>query len=370
MRVLHLGTGNLYGGIETFLVMLARLEKDGSALRNHFLLSHEGRLCAELRSVGATPEVIAGARLRHPWSVLRARRLSRAYARTVQPDVVVAHGPWAYVVFGAGLPDSTQLVFYQHGAATRDLLHRLASTRAPSGVIANSPYTASTTSQVFPEARVEICRYPVFAPKVRRPPPDVRAALGAGEDPVILQTSRLEAWKGQALLLEALGSLTDQRWRLWLAGGSARPAERRYRRELETLAERLRISDRVTFLGERDDIGDLLGAADLFCQPNVDREPYGITVVEAMSAGLPIVATDLGSTADPIGPEIGRRVAARPEALAPALRELLADRSLRDRLGAAARRRFETDFSAPAALEHLESVIRAFSRSRAHRTWS
>src|SRR5262249_50648785 len=150
MRVLHLANGNIFGGIETFLVTLARLERRMGGFENQFLLSHRGRLSTELEAAGALTLFIEGVRLRHPWTVLRARSECRARVRQLNPDVVVAHGLWTYVVFGQGLPPAPPLVYFQHGAATSDTLHRLARRRAPAAVIANSPYTASTTGKVFP----------------------------------------------------------------------------------------------------------------------------------------------------------------------------------------------------------------------------
>ena len=104
---------------------------------------------------------------------------------------------------------------------------------------------------------------------------------------MILQTSRLEPWKGQRLLVEALGRIKHLPWSLGspedrLVLGGRFPARAR------KVARELGIGERITFLGERTDISDLLAAADVFCQPNIEREPYGITVVEAMNAGLPI----------------------------------------------------------------------------------
>jgi glycosyltransferase involved in cell wall biosynthesis len=371
MRVLHLANGNIFGGIETFLVTLARLEHSNGGIENHFLLSHRGRLSTELEEAGATPVFVEGVRMRHPWSVLRARRECRARVQTLKPDVVMAHGLWAYVVFGQGLPLAPPLVVFQHGAAIADALHRLASLRAPAGVIANSPYTASTTATVFPGVPVRVCRYPVVPSSPRRARDLVRAELTVREEPVIVQTSRLEPWKGQRLLLEALTRLPEIPWRLWLAGGHARPAEARFRDELEAFTRSHGLDERVTFLGERNDISDVLAAADIFCQPNIEREPYGISVVEAMSAGLPIVATKLGATADGVGPEIGRCVDPDPMALSDALRELLTDREKRIRLGSAAREHFNDNFSPAAALRDLGAALDTISSSSStSRPWA
>jgi glycosyltransferase involved in cell wall biosynthesis len=225
-------------------------------------------------------------------------------------------------------------------------------------VLANSQFTASTFASFSP---ARVCPCPVLPSRPARARTEVRAALGNTGEPVVIQTSRLEPWKGHRLLLDALSTL-DQPWQLWIAGGQPRAIEVRVRKELEQLARERGVTDRVRFLGERDDLGDFLGAADVFCQPNVAREPFGITVLEAMSVGLPIVATDLGATADPIDPEIGRRVSAAPAALAAALGELLRNPDLRASLAKAARLRFEAFHSPTAAVRQLSTELTSFTR--------
>jgi glycosyltransferase involved in cell wall biosynthesis len=140
-------------------------------------------------------------------------------------------------------------------------------------------------------------------------------------------------------------------------GGQARPFEQTLRRNLEKSATAHRISDRVRFLGERRDVGDILYAADIYCQPNTAREGFGIGLVEAMSRGLPIVATDLGATADPVGPEIGLRVGVEPDQLAAALAALIEDRARRESLGSAAHARYVAHFSPEAALEEFATAL-------------
>ena len=79
------------------------------------------------------------------------------------------------------------------------------------------------------------------------------------EATVIIQASRLERWKGQELLLRALGRLTDvSGWMCWIAGGAQRPAEADYLAELRLTADRFGLAERVRFLGQRSDVPHLL----------------------------------------------------------------------------------------------------------------
>jgi len=95
--------------------------------------------------------------------------------------------------------------------------------------------------------------------------------------------------------------------------------------------------ERVRFLGRRRDVGDLLAAADVYCQPNASPEPFGIAIVEALYCGLPVIATAEGGPAEIVSPECGLLVPPDDrQALAEALTHLLTNAELRSRLSAGA----------------------------------
>jgi glycosyltransferase involved in cell wall biosynthesis len=148
--------------------------------------------------------------------------------------------------------------------------------------------------------------------------------------------SRMEPWKGQGSLLEALGRLRDlPGWVCWLAGGAQRPHERRYVAALGRAASKLGIAGRVRFLGERRDVPQLLRAADIFCQPNTGPEPFGLVFVEALSAGLPLISSAIGAAQEIIDASCGILVGPGDvQALSDALRRLIEEPGERSRLGA------------------------------------
>ncbi len=165
--------------------------------------------------------------------------------------------------------------------------------------------------------------------------PDAAAAAGSiarGERaPLALALGRLHPNKGFDLLLEALAATREVT--LWIAGdGPLRP-------RLERVANRLGISGRVRFLGWREDVPRLLAAADLLVCPSL-HEPLGNVVIEAWSAGLPVVATASDGPAGLIQdgesgilvPLPGSR-GGGPQALADAIERVCADPALRARLG-------------------------------------
>src|SRR2546428_9819541 len=155
---------------------------------------------------------------------------------------------------------------------------------------------------------------------------------------VIIQASRMESWKGHALHLEALHLLRGlPDWICWLVGGAERRQETEYLEELKRLAGRLGIADRVRFLGKRSDVPRLLSAADIYCQPNVKPEPFGIVFIEALYARLPIVTTALGGACEIVNGSRGIIVPPGGRlSLASSLRGLIIVPDLRAKVGGAA----------------------------------
>jgi glycosyltransferase involved in cell wall biosynthesis len=349
MKVLHLIPGNLYGGVETFLVALARYQGLCPGLGHRFVLCHAGRLSQELCAEQAAVQFVPPARLSRPWTVYRTRRALAALLRECPCDLVISHQIWPLLVFGPAVREAClPLVLYVHGPIPAvGWMEWWASRRRPDLVIGVSRYTLETARHIYPRVPGEVIHYPA-------PWPASAFRLSAGERKavrnefqapegavVILQASRMEPWKGQDLTIAALGRLRDvPGWVCWMAGGCQRPAEVYYHDALRRQAERLGLHDRVRFLGERRDVRRLMGAADVYCQGNRGPEGFGLAFLEAFSSGLPVVTSALGAALELIDDGCGRLVPAGDvDALALALRTLLADPGLRRQLGAAALRR-------------------------------
>jgi glycosyltransferase involved in cell wall biosynthesis len=357
MNVLHVHSGNLFGGVETILTALARARSAVPGMQMSVALSFDGQVGRELRALGVETPLLGEVRLRRPDSVWRARRALAALLHREKVDVAVCHQAWPHAVFGPIIKRArVPLVVWVHMAQTRHWLERLAWRTRPDCIISTSRFTASTLPATG--ARVETIYPPVEAqakgfPAEKRgtaPFSDASSEKGAvplfsgrssfdtsDSDVVIVQVSRMEEWKGQAALLEALGRLRDQRgWTLWMAGGSQRPREARYLQSLREAAERLGIAGRVRFLGHRTDVPALLNLSDIFCQPNLAPEPFGISLVEAMSAGLPVVTSAAGGALEIVNESCGVLVpAGDATALAVALARLIQDPAERQRLGRA-----------------------------------
>jgi glycosyltransferase involved in cell wall biosynthesis len=343
MRVLHLHSGNQFGGIERLLVTLARFSSDAPDLEHTFALCFAGRLATELEQAGARIALLGHARLARPDSIVRARHAARLVLAETTPDVVITHLPWARVVFGPVLRDvAGRNVQWVHGCTTRPgWLDRLAQRYAPDACLYNSEFTASVCAARYEGllSRVLYCPVRLPAPAESREAVRARCATGDG-DVVIVQASRMEAWKGHFDLVNAARRLRAEiPWVIWFVGGPQTAPQQRYYERLQTHVARAGMAMRVRFLGELTDVSSVLHASDIFCQPNEVAEPFGIAFVEAMSAGLPVVATAIGAAPELLL-DAGLLVSAHdPPALAEALEAYLESPERRAQAGERGRAR-------------------------------
>jgi glycosyltransferase involved in cell wall biosynthesis len=188
-----------------------------------------------------------------------------------------------------------------------------------------------------------------------------RVALGLdGDQPVVLTVGRLTVMKGQRHLLDAVPELARR------FGGVAVVVigQGHLHAQLRSQAEALGVADRVHLVGHRADARMLLDAADVFVLPS-RHEGMPLVLLEAMDAGLPVVATRvIGSEEVVVDGETGLLVRPQdPAALAAALGRLLEDPALRQRYGRAGRRRYLERFTsvrmAAQTAEVYDHVLRA-----------
>lgn len=337
MRVLHVTGGDVFGGIERMLATLAATRSD--ALIQQFAVSPENRLSRELRDMGLEPAALPSARASRPLSVLRARRAFARVLSDLKPDAAVFHGSWTHAMFATVAREHGSIVaFWQHAPITVPRWpDRWAAWTAPDVSIVNSRFTASAPA--FPSVPGHIIYCPVPMPpsmsvEERRAG---RAALGADDQNVIvLMAARLESWKGHTALIEAARLVGRGDVRIWIAGGVQRPVERPYLEQLEAQISRDGLAASVSLLGERTDVPALMRLADIYCQPNLAPEPFGIAIAEAMRAALPCIVSNTGGAAELVNATCG--ILTPPGdacGVAAAIDRLARDRAERSALGLA-----------------------------------
>jgi len=242
------------------------------------------------------------------------------------------------------------------GSAQRRLQIALAN-RLASRVIV--PSQAAATAFALAGGRpdlLEIVPNGIDLVREGRPPAKLRSELGLPAGPLAGVFSRLAPWKGQHVVLRALAQLPDLQC---VIVGDALFGEQDYALELRELASKLQLGDRVRFLGHRSDVPRLMQAVDVIVHPSVSPEPFGRTLVEAMRAGVPVIATDTGAASDILDRgRAGTLVEPNdPQALARAIADVLAKPSARAQQLVYAAARAQSMYGVAAMSHAISGVI-------------
>jgi len=173
----------------------------------------------------------------------------------------------------------------------------------------------------------------------------LRQSLGISETAVlVVMVGNIREWKGQRVLIEALGLLPSAVREAVhvLLVGHASEEDRAYEESLKDRITSLGLADRVRLTGPRSDVPTILSASDVAVHASTMAEPFGLVVPEAMAFGLPVIASKFGGPGEVLDASCGLLFdPAKPGELAAHLERLVTDTALRTRLGEGARRRVE-----------------------------
>ena len=313
----------------------------------------KGELAAELEGAGITVHCLERMRSkRFDWRAVRdlARLLRRERIALVHSHLYHANLYGRLAARLAGVPAVASVHnVYTRSKLHRRLLNRLLS-RGSARVIAVSDDVRRDLVEQdgIDPARVVTIRNGIDLRRVETglSRQEARARLAIPDDALAIGcVGRLEEQKGHRFQLEAAARL-DPDCKIFVVGDG------RLRNELEAQAR-----GRVTFLGARSDVADILRALDIYVMPSL-WEGLSIAMLEAMAAGLPLVISDVSGVAQAFGgEECGIRVPPGDSAaLAEAIRALAQDPQRRQRLGEAARRRVRAEFDIEAMIARLSAV--------------
>ncbi len=346
MRIVHLViSGGVAGGHVVALRLAEAARARGDVVS--FVAPAEGAFVSQVRAQGFPAEIVDVNRTYRVRSAGRLRRLLR------EADLLHTHTLAAANVvsrLSAPIPVVSHLHIENYfRPVTKPVLRRLDSWTAGrcARLIAVSEDTRRAYErQGYPVGRIEVV-YNGVPLDGAGDAGGLRTELGIPLDvPLLGEIGRLCDVKGQRELIEALASLPETRLVLF---GMDHEQGGAFQAGLERRAESLGVRDRVVFAGHRSDAARLLGELDVFVLPSW-TEGLPLVVLEAMARRRPVVATPVGGTPEVVADgETGFLVPPRdPRALAEALRRLLDDRELRERMGEAGRRRVAESFSAEA----------------------
>jgi glycosyltransferase involved in cell wall biosynthesis len=183
---------------------------------------------------------------------------------------------------------------------------------------------------------------PDYATLPRTPEHYMRTELQLDDSPVLVMVARFMPAKGHDVALRALALLKDRQWILVLAGS----LDTSCAKDMLALTETLDITDRIRFIGHRDDVINIYGIGDILLAPS-RREALSLTLLEAAAFSLPIVATDVGGISEAVADGLTGLLVASEDftAFAQAIRTLLDNPELRRNMGKAGRQRYEKQFA-------------------------
>jgi glycosyltransferase involved in cell wall biosynthesis len=383
LKVLYVNhTAEVSGAERSLLSLLAALPDTVEPL----VATPAGRLATEVERLGLPTTRIpgtAGSLRLHPvqtpvalGEMAAAAGVVRLAARRHRVDLIHANSIRAGIVLGLAGP-STSVVHVRDclpaGTVTTATMRLIAATSV--ALVANSRYTAESVRRAAPKACLEVVHNPVDLERWNPAGIDrehARAGLGGvGERTVLMGVvAQLSPWKGQDTAIEALRILREEGIDAHLLLiGSAKFLARATRFDNEGYVTRLRamvaemgLEDRVSWMGEREDVPELVRALDVLLLPSWE-EPFGRALIEAMAMNVPVVATNVGGPPEIV--EDGREgylVAPRePRAWARAVRRITDEPQRGGEMGRAGRQRAEAEFSVE---RHVDSMLDVYARVR------
>jgi glycosyltransferase involved in cell wall biosynthesis len=356
MRVLMVITRGEAGGAQVHVLELVRGLQDRVELA--VVVGDDGFLAGELRELGVDVRVLPTLRREIDLGVdRRCLRQLRALIRSVRPHLVHTHSTKAGLLGrAAAWREGVPAMHTAHAWSFSDgLPRRRVAFAAPIEALAGR-FTRRFV--VVSEADREIAlRYRVAREEqlrvVHNGVPDTphRAEPGDGP-PVIAMVARMAAPKDHLLLIRALAGVREPFQLLLIGDGPDRS-------EIERTIEERGLVGRVELAGVSDEVPRLLAGA--WIATLISRqEGFPLAVLEAMRAGLPVIASDVGGVREAVEDGVTGLLVPRGDeaALRAALTRLLADAALRRAMGAAGRRAYEARFTAAQNVAGTEAVYR------------
>jgi glycosyltransferase involved in cell wall biosynthesis len=347
VRIVQLVIGADLAGGQAVALEVARAAR-GRGDEVSFVSPVDGPFVARARAEGF-PVAFAEIRRTHrlDGSLRLARLLRRARADVLHTHALAAANVVTRIgARRAGVPVVAHLHIENHfRRETAPLIRTLdnVTSRWCARLVAVSEDTKRAyEKQGYPRGRIEVVYNGVA--------PSANGSAPRNDPPVIGEIARLCDVKGQRELIRALAEIPAAR--LVLAGRDLEQGGA-FQTELEREADRAGVRDRVE-IGFHDDVAALLARLDVVALPSW-TEGLPMVLLEAMAAGRPVVATPVGGTPElVVDGETGLLVPPRdPEALAAALRRVLDDRELAERLGEAGLRRVSERFTLAAMTRRM-----------------
>jgi glycosyltransferase involved in cell wall biosynthesis len=344
--------GEALGGAEVMLLSLLR-HLDRERVRSSVVFLRRGPFEREVSALDIATQSLDSGRMR---DVARFRRATRELARLLdelQPDVICAWSAKSqvYTALAARRRRAHRRsvsLWWQHAIPDGGWLDRTATALPADAIGCSSHASAAAQNRMHPH-RTTLVVHPGTEEIAAESRAVLHAELAIPADRIVVGiVGRLQPWKNQHQLLEAVALLRSEGLPIHalVVGGSAYGLSPEYAEQIRTRVASADLAGAVTMTGHVPDARRLIPAADIHVNAS-EGEPFGIVLIEAMAAGLPVVAVNRGGPAEIIEHERSGLLVGTsdPQDLATALRRLVNDVELRRRLGASGHRRFVEQFT-------------------------
>lgn len=363
MKVLYIITRSERGGAQIHVLDMIRMLRETA--EPVLACGDEGFLTEEARTLGVEVHILPDLVHRiHPVRDGRAVLAAVALIRRIRPDIVHGHTAKAGLI--------SRLAGVLTGTPTLYTVHSWSFVGSNSPLVRSVAIWMERAMRLCGGVVIDVCRSNFEMARKRKVvnarnhvaiwngmPDTTEQARHHGSGPVrLLMTARFVDQKDHETLVRALGRI-DGNWHLTLAGDGPK------REEIEHLTQVLGLQDRIDFLGDSDQIPALLAKSDVFVL-TTRYESLPLSIIEAMRARLPVVATNVGGIAELISDGVNGFLvpSANQESLREALTRLIACPEGRRRMGELGRARYERDFRLETMLGGVLALYRDLSLSK------
>lgn len=284
--------------------------------------------------------------------------------RSIRPAIFHANINWplscSYGIISAYLSHihtiiATQHLYQEIGSRRHKILQKLISLMVDSYIAISADLANQLNKTVSCEEKIKVIQNGIDLEYYsgrgnEKIDGNIYAPFNKDNLPVILTVARLAKQKGHIYMLKAATKIRKAVF-VFVGDGPERP-------NLEKEARELNLTDRVIFLGERNDIPDLLSACDVYVQPSIFEGGLALSIMEAMAACKPVIATDVEGVSKNVinGENILLVPPADPEALAQATSTLISDKTLAKSIAASGKYLVYNKFSAKRMINELSGL--------------
>ncbi len=299
MKLLYVSPNSELGGAERILDTLIKYH-NLTQFEIFVVLMGPGPLEERWRKLGAKVLQVPRFRFRQVGSLLKAQWAFRKILKDYKIDLI--HSTMAYGHLFAG-PIAISLkvpeVWFQHGPVGKTL-DRLAGFVPTKNILCNSKFTENQ-QQALAKGKSSVVYGPVEIPALTSEAREkirisFRKNFNIGfEKFLCLHVARLDAWKGQENFIKAIeiAHQSNPNIQALIVGGSALGSAE-YERKLRNLVQEKNLEHVIGFTGFLSYVQEAFFSADLFVHCSIQAEPLGLSILEALAAGCPVIAADQG----------------------------------------------------------------------------